>query len=114
MTWLAVYAFIKFWGPIATAVGLLVKAYLSATKGISSWANTLLDNHMQHIQDASERSSQAVVELASYHRDMLDSQRELVVAMCSMKEDLHDHTIEDLRVQTKILTGIEVLKAKVD
>src|SRR5208337_4603867 len=112
MTWQSFYEALKFWLPVVTVVGLIIRGYLSAKKAASAWANTMLDNHMAHIQDASEKASTAVIELAGYHKEMLDQQREMVTNLTLMQRDFHEQTEEDSRVQSDILTGIEVIKSQ--
>jgi hypothetical protein len=114
MTWLLVYAFIKFWLPIVSAAGLLFKLFLvcrkavtNAKNDISAWANTLLDNHMTHIQIAAEDASASLLQIAETNRTFSNT-------MLEMRNDFQETQKENLRVQTAIMTGIEVLKAKVD
>lgn len=110
MVWPLIYAFIKYWLPIISVLGLFVKLALSTRKAIraakddiSSWANVLLDNHMTHIQDAVESASKSLTSIS-------ETNKELVASMKSIREDsLHSQT-ELMRVQNTILTGIEVLK----
>lgn len=77
---------------------------------MSTVASTFLDNHMAHIQQSVESASGAVVELAGYHKEMLQSQEEIVDAIKLMSRDFHDHVQEDRQAQAAIITGIEVLK----
>jgi hypothetical protein len=111
---LEIYEQLKFWLPVSTFLALVYKAYTKAKDGVSMWAETLLDNHMAHIQGASERASDAVVSLASYHKDMLESQKDLVKTLSSVKEDFHEYSRENARTQAAIATGIEVIKSKLD
>ena len=110
LTWAAVYVFIKFWLPMATFLGLLVKGAQMTGRQVSSIASTFLDNHMQHIQESAETASAAVVELAGYHKEMLESQGRIVTSIEGMSRDFHEHVHEDRQAQAAILTGIEVLK----
>ncbi|HEX3739440.1 MAG TPA: hypothetical protein VHV29_06910 [Terriglobales bacterium] len=110
MTLLAIYAFIKFWLPLATATSLCVKGFFytrsvvrNAQDGISIWTNTLLDNHMAHIQKAAEDASDSLKSIAEANHDF-------AVAMREMREDFQESQAENIRVQGAILTGIEVLK----
>lgn len=131
MTGPEVYILVKFWGPILTMGGFIVKGFFIVKKGISSWANTLLDNHMAHIQASAEKAADAVTELASYHKSTLDSQKEMVIEMIGVRQDLAingEQVLEtmksmrddflhsqatNIQVQGAILTGIEVIKVKV-
>lgn len=110
MTWLAVYAFIKYWLPMTTAAGLLFKLYFIIRNAvrrtmddIGIWANTLLDNHLTHIQASAEQASASLKELS-------ETNREVASSMKSMREDFQETQVENLRVQSNILTGIEVLR----
>lgn len=47
-----VYEFIRFWLPLVTAAGLVIKAYFTIKKSVSVAAHSLLSNHMTHIQEA--------------------------------------------------------------
>jgi hypothetical protein len=114
LNWMDVYEHVKFWLPVSTAAGLLYRWYANLKRGVSKWADTLLDNHMVHIQSASEKASEAVVELAGYHKEMLDSQQKLVVALTDMQSDVHEHFSEDRKITAQVATGIEVIKAKLD
>ncbi len=110
--WLLIYAFIKFWLPIVTAFGLMIKGFFVLRSSMGDWAAKFLDNHMAHIQDVTEQSSVAVRELATYHKEMLRTQDSVVRSIELISRDFHDHTLEDQRVQGAILTGIEVIKSK--
>ncbi len=152
MTAHAALDFIKFWLPVSSAIGVVIKVYFTAKKALAKWFDRVgsafegylakaVDNHMTHVQGDVNRASTAIVELANYHknmtdsqkvvqadvaqaaaavselagfhREMMESQRTMVTALTEMRQDFHDHIQEDLRVQNAILTGIEVLKAKV-
>jgi len=112
MSMLALYEQLKFWLPVTTVIGLIIKGYLSAKKAAQTWANTMLDNHMAHIQESSEQAAKAVVELAGFHKEMLEQQREVVNNMTLMQRDFHEHVQEDARVQNAILTTLEVVKSQ--
>ena len=112
MDWVAVYVALKYWVPVTTVISLGVKAYFVTKKAATKWADTMLDNHMAHIEASSERAAAAVTELAGYHKEMLDQQREMVSNIALVQRDFHEHVREDERVQSAILTGIEVIKTQ--
>lgn len=109
-----IYEQLKYWLPVTTVLGLLFKAYTKARNSMSIWAGALIDNHMTHIQAATEKASDAVVQLANYHRDMLDSQHSMVSTLHDMKTELHEYAKDSLDVQSNIVTNLEVVKAKLD
>lgn len=110
MTWLMIYGIIKFWLPIITLLGLIIKGFRIASQRVSDWANTLLDNHMKHIQDAAEKAAGAVVELSAYHRNNIDLQKNLVAEFSTMSHSLNTFCRDFTVMQQQVLTGIEVLK----
>ena len=107
---LAIYALIKFWVPIATGFGLVIKAYFAVKHGvqgwktdITSWADALLNNHLNHIQAATETTANLLVE-------MRDANHQSAMAVARVATDLRDHQEASMVVQHQILTGLEVLK----
>lgn len=110
MSLLALYAFIKFWLPLATATGFCVKGFFyirsvvkNTQEGISTWANSLLDNHMTHIQVAAEEATECL-------KVMSATNQQLATIMQTMREDFQQAQTENIRTQSAILTGIEVLR----
>lgn len=97
------YETIKFWLPLATAGGFLIKAFLAGKRGVSTWASQLLDNHMAHIQQAAEDASASL-------SAMTESNRQIAETMKEMRGDFQQSYTENARVQTAILTNLEVLK----
>jgi len=92
--------------------GFILKAYFSMKKSVGNWANTLLDNHMSHIQVASEQSSKAITELAGYHREMLGTQEKMITSMERMSEDFREHTRDDERTQGSILLSLRAIEVR--
>lgn len=112
MTGLEVFAFIRLWLPVATVGGLIIKAYFTTKNGITNWANKILDNHMAHIQDATEKASIAVIELSNYHHNMLDTQTRMLSSLESMSSDFHSHVKDDHDIQSKMLVSMEMIKER--
>lgn len=88
------------------------------TQNISAWADRMLDNHMAHIQKATEEASQAIVNLAIFHREMLTTQEKLVLSLGNMKENLqehisffHEYMHENSHSQGTVLTTLELIKS---
>lgn len=100
------YAALVYILPIGTFLGFVVKAYLTAKQTISEWANTLLDNHMSHIQNAAEKASNSLAEMS-------ETNKEICATMKEMRNDFQQNQREMVDVQHDILTGIEILKSRV-
>ena len=119
MTPTIIYDAVKFWLPIVTGTGIIIKAYLTAKKNASEWLERIMNRQLGHLEVSTEHAAKAVVELAGFHKDMLESQKEMVRSqgdvlgvIKDMHADFQHHVSEDVRVQSQILTGIEILKAK--
>lgn len=108
MTPIQIYDQIRYWLPVSGILSIV----WAIKRGIKKWADTMLENHMSHIQTSTEQAAAAVTELAGYHRDMLGQQKEIVTSMALIQRDFHEHIREDERVQRDILTGIEVIKSR--
>jgi hypothetical protein len=105
------HVILSFWLPIASATALIIKTVLGIRKwfretkaGVEQWADTLLNNHMVHVEAAA-------VEASAYLREMSETNKELSTTMREMRQDFQESQVENNRVQNAILTGIEVLKA---
>jgi hypothetical protein len=46
------YEILKFWLPIVSAFGLVIKAYTGGKKSVSEFCDKLLTNHLSHIEKA--------------------------------------------------------------
>lgn len=103
MTGEAIYEIVKFWLPIATAFGLVIRGWKSAKGGVTQWADLLLNNHLSHIQTATEAS-------ASLLKEVRDNGVSAAAAVAQISQDLRLHEDSTLKVQRDILVGIEILK----
>lgn len=92
ITWLAIYALVKFWLPVITAFGLVIKGFHLASVGVSNWADRLLNNHLSHIEDSNERAATAISELASYHKESLSLQQAVIHEIQEQRADIRSLT----------------------
>jgi hypothetical protein len=86
MTALAFYAALKFWLPMLTAFGLVIKAYKSAKVGVTAWADALLNNHLAHIQAATEATASLLREAQEYQRKDAETQRQIITSLEVLKD----------------------------
>lgn len=110
MTLLALFAFLKFWLPVVTAIGTTTKIIFICRKyvrtlrtDIGDWASSLLDNHMAHIQTAAEEATESL-------KVMSATNQQVATTIQTMREDFQQAQTENIRTQSAILTGIEVLR----
>lgn len=110
VTGIEVYAALKFWLPLATAFTLVYKAYTSAKKNIGEWAHTLLNNHLAHVQDATE---QTVLETKKTN-DLLQSSAlkdtETQRYVLDVKMSLAEHNEKELQVWGGIVNTLAILE----
>ena len=104
--WPTTYEAIKYWLPVTTAFTLIVKAYSSAKKGVGMWAHKLLANHLQHIQNNTEKSCVLLGQIVDFQKKAQNSIENVAI-------DLKDHVKSDDEIQGRILTGIEILKDRI-
>jgi hypothetical protein len=86
----ALYHEVKFWLPMITTFGIVVKAYLSGKAGVSAWADKLLNNHLAGIETATqstEAETKKTNDLLRDHAGKLD----MVQATLS---EHHEHQLE--------------------
>lgn len=76
---------LKFWLPILSAFGLVIKGWRTAVEKVTAWADRLLNNHMHHIEANTAETAEAMRDLKTY----LES---------------------NVAIQQSILTNLEILK----
>jgi len=110
MTGTQIYDAVKYWLPVTTFFTVGYSAYRSVLAKVTIWGNKLLENHLKHIQSATEESAKVLKEV----RDNQISQGvkvDLVAAhVAKVANDLEKHEEADGEVQHQILTALEVLK----
>lgn len=92
MTWPTFYEQIKYWLPVVTFLLLCYKGYASAEKKAESWMGTLLDNHLTHVQAATESMAESMSQLVSCQKESTAALSRLATA------------------QNELVLGIEILK----
>lgn len=53
----AMYGELKFWLPMISGFSLAAGIWFKAKKSMQEWASKLLDNHLSHIQTATENTA---------------------------------------------------------
>lgn len=114
LTWIIVYNFIKFWLPLTTLIGLVIKGYFHATNRFYNWANAIIESNTKTIAERVDKAGTAVLEMASYHKAMVDSQSTVNTTINQLSDTFHDHKLDVLRNHTMLLAGIEIIKGKQD
>jgi hypothetical protein len=108
----SLYGEIKFWLPMVTAFGIIVKAYLNGKKGVSEWASNLLDNHLHSIETATKSTESETRRTNTLLTEA--SQREIATAgkVDMVQGSLNTHHERQLEVWKEVTMALTVLKER--
>ncbi len=132
VNWEQLYDQAKYWLPLITIFSLLVHAYRTTGKKLTTWAESIIsskvdpvivllkgvnteivemnNNHLAHIESATKET---LTVLTSMHESQLrveDKQDKVAAKIEQVTDDLRDHEKDDNRIQGEILASLEVLK----
>jgi hypothetical protein len=93
----------KFWGPLISGSVTFYLWWKSAKKSARDFADKMLDNHLQHIQQNTERTSQILA-------DMHEGQKNDARALAELSRGFKDHNVRDARTHAQMLSDLSVLK----
>lgn len=99
------YEIVKFWLPVASAFGLVIKAYTSTKASVTEFAERLLNNHLSGIEKATQSTeveTKKTNDLLSGHSGKLDR----------VQATLADHQTKNLEVWQGVLTQLAVIKER--
>ena len=126
------YEAFKYWMPLGSGFYLVIRAYRSAGTKLTEWADKLLNNHLHHIQEATQNT---VMILRDMREDSLEVAAQVeevkqnlsscqvpvhggkavsVVNMETLGEiraELANHIKVDEEIQAKILLSLDEIKA---
>ena len=94
------YEIVKWWLPIISAFGLVIKGWNTGKRMVTGWVDKLLNNHLRHIE-------QNTAETASVMRAGFEEQ---ALSFQGLGSFMHSHSEMDAKVQQAILTNLEILK----
>ena len=108
----SLYGEIKFWLPMVTAFGIIVKAYLNGKKGVSEWASSLLDNHLHSIETATKSTESETRRTNTLLTEA--AQREVATAgkVDMVQGTLNTHHERQLEVWKEVAQALTVLKER--
>lgn len=104
------YEILKWWGPILAFGSLIIKAYFTMKKSVGEFLNSLLHNHLAHIQDATaltvtETQKTNTLLAAASLKDI-----ETAAAVVHVKDTLEIHHEKETQVWSGILNTLTVLE----
>ena len=101
----SLYRELRFWLPMITAFGLVIKGYLSAKANVSGWMEKLLDNHLVHIEEATVSTHEATKQtnvLLTESAGKLDM----------LQATVSDHNEKDLQVWAAVTQNLTILRER--
>jgi hypothetical protein len=107
-----IYNEAKFWLPMITIFTIVIKAYLNGKKSVSEWADSLLNNHLHGIEQATKSTE---VETKTTNKLLSEAaQRELATAgkVDMVQNTLHEHHGRELQVWQSVAEALTVLKER--
>lgn len=114
MTAIALYAALKFWLPMVTAFILICKGYTSGVNKLTTWADKLLNNHLSHIQTATEATAATMLTHAAKSALLLEEIRTdgsaAALSVAQVATNLKDAERRSTERQTEILRDLAILK----
>jgi hypothetical protein len=99
------YEVIKWWLPIVSAFGLVIKAYTSTKAGIAEFVDRLLSNHLTHIETATVSNAEEAKktnELLRDHAGKLDM----------VQATLNEQHGQNIIAYQGLLEGLTILKER--
>ena len=96
---------IRWWLPIVSAFGLVIKAYTTSKKSLATFCDTLLTNHLTHIETATTSTE---VETKKTNVLLADNTGKLVM----VQNTLADHQEKNLIVWQGVLDSLSILKER--
>jgi hypothetical protein len=96
---------LRWWLPIISAFGIVIKAYTGAKKNVSDFCDKLLSNHLAHIEVATVSNAEEAKQTNVLLRDH-SGKLELV------QNTLADHQEKNLIVWQGVLESLTVLKER--
>jgi hypothetical protein len=80
-TQIEAYEFVKYWFPLITISLMIRKGWKSFKESIDAWADKMLNNHLTHIQSATETTVQLL-------REMKEDRKATAVKVEAVRIDL--------------------------
>jgi len=108
----AIYNEAKFWLPMITVFTIVIKAYLSGKKNVSDWADSLLNNHLHGIEQATKSTEEETKKTNSLLTEA--AQRDIATAgkVDMVQSTPHEHHGRELQVWQTVAEALTVLKER--
>lgn len=101
------YEIIKFWLPLTTAGGLIVKAYLTFKKGVTTFADRIFTGHLAGIQTNIDTVATSIQTLCSISKENMAEVR-------ALRASVDKQEISDGKAENDILFHINAVDSKLN
>jgi hypothetical protein len=104
------YEILKFWLPIVSAGGIVIKAYLTVKKGVGDWAERLLSNHLVHIEAAAKSTEAETKKTNEILKDSGERYQSVVRKLDIAFENMNEHNEKQLIMWDGVAKTLAVLE----
>jgi len=106
------YSELKWWLPMLTGFGMVIKAYLSGKKGVSEWASSLLDNHLHSIETATKSTESETRRTNTLLTEAATREMATAGKVDMVQGTLNTHHERQLEVWKEVAQALTVLKER--
>ncbi len=107
-----IYDQLKFWLPIVTAFGIVIKGYFTVKNNVSSWADQLLHNHMHHIEVAVKSNADEAVKTNVLLTAAAERETYVSSKVDMVQATLHDHRTQEAAIWKDVIEAMTILKER--
>jgi hypothetical protein len=106
------YSELKWWLPMLTGFGMVIKAYLNGKRGVSEWASSLLDNHLHSIETATKSTESETRRTNTLLTEAATREMATAGKVDMVQGTLNTHHERQLEVWKEVAQALTVLKER--
>ena len=107
-----VYTEAKFWLPMTTLFGIVIRAYISGKNAISDWADKLLNNHLHSIESSTKSTLIETQTTNALLRNFTTGSETVAKEVAGVKSTLADHHEKQAAVWQAVTESLVILKER--
>jgi hypothetical protein len=107
-----IYDQLKFWLPIVTALGIVIKGYLTVKNNVSSWADQLLHNHMHHIEEAVKSNADEAMKTNALLTAAAERETSVGMKVDMVQATIHERSTQEAAVWKDVIEALTILKER--
>ena len=106
------YSELKWWLPMLTGFGMVIKAYLNGKRVVSEWASSLLDNHLHSIETATKSTESETRRTNTLLTEAATREMATAGKVDMVQGTLNTHHERQLEVWKEVAQALTVLKER--